>query len=123
MDSLAKLIFKTQSSNLSTELPAYFYGLPNGKVYVVYSRFYEVNFEKSALEFVVAILKEFTFDFERETLFSLVLNEVVPPAYYKLIDCADPKMKIKKVYRNLQSYNEVFLKLNKKAEKMQKKIF
>jgi len=123
MDSLAKLIFKTQTSNLNTDLPAYYYGLPNGKVYVVYSRFYEVNFEKSALEFVLAIQKEFTFDFENETLFSLALNEIVPTTYYKLIDSADPKIKIKKVYRNLQSYNEVFQKLNKKAEKMQKKVF
>ena len=123
MHTLAKLIFKTQRSNLPTDLPAYFYGMPNGKVYVVYSRFYEVNFEKSALEFVVAIQKEFTFDFENETLFSVVLNEVVPPAYYKLIDSTEPQIKIKKVYRNLQSYNDVFLKLNKKAEKMQKKIF
>ena len=122
MEAKAKLIYKVQQSNLPTQLPAYFYGMPNGKVYLVYSRFYDVNFDKSALEFVLAVHKEFTFNFDSGTLFSIALDEVIPPSYYKLVDSIDPKIKIKKVYRNLHSYNEVFQKLNVKAEKMQKKI-
>lgn len=120
MELTAKLIYKTQTTNLPTPLPAYFYGMPNGKVYVVYSRFYEVDFDSSALEFVLAVHKEFTYDYENESVFSLSLNEIIPPAYYKMIDKVDPKIKIKKVFRKLDSYEEVFQKLNKRILKKAK---
>lgn len=121
MEPLGKLIYKTQSSNLPTSLPVYFYGLPDGKVYLIYSRFYEVNFSKTDLEFVIAVHKEFTFDFENEELYSAVLNDVIPPALYKIVDKADSKIKILKVYRNLNSYSDATAKLYKRALKKSRK--
>ncbi|MBK6282192.1 MAG: hypothetical protein IPF54_05570 [Draconibacterium sp.] len=121
MEPLGKLIYKTQSSNLPTSLPVYFYGLPDGKVYLIYSRFYEVNFSKTDLEFVLAVHKEFTFDFENEKLYSAVLNDVIPPAFYKIVDKADSKIKILKVYRNLNSYSDAAAKLYKRALKKSRK--
>jgi hypothetical protein len=95
--------------------------LPDGKVYLIYSRFYEVNFSKTDLEFVLAVHKEFTFDFENEELYSAVLNDVIQPALYNLVDKADSKIKILKVYRNLNSYSDATAKLYKKALKKSRK--
>lgn len=121
MEPLGKLIYKTQLSNLPTSLPVYFYGLPDGKVYLIYSRFYEVNFSRTDLEFVIAVHKEFTFDFENEELFSVVLNDIIPPPLYKIVDKADSKIKILKVYRNLNSYSDATAKLYKKALRKSRK--
>lgn len=121
MEPLGKLIYKTQSSNLPTSLPVYFYGLPDGKVYLIYSRFYEVNFNKTDLEFVLAVHKEFTFDFEKEELHSVVLNDIISPELYKIVDKTDSKIKILKVYRNLNSYSDAKAKLYKRALKKSRK--
>lgn len=121
MEPIGKLIYKTQVSNLPTSLPVYFYGLPDGKVYLIYSRFYAVNFSNSDLEFVLAVHKEFNFDYEKEELYSVVLNDIIPPTFYKIVDKPDLKIKIIKVYRNLNSYSDATEKLFKKALKNSKK--
>jgi hypothetical protein len=122
MEQLAKLIYKTQSTNLPTTMPAYYYGMPNGKVYVVYARFYEIGFDKTALEFVLAVHKEFTFNYATSELYSLAFGEILPSVLYRMIDKAEPKIKIKKVYRKINSYEEVVEKLNKRALKMYHKL-
>ncbi len=121
MEPIGKLIYKTQASNLPTSLPVYFYGLPDGKVYLIYSRFYEVNFSNTDLEFVLAVHKEYTYNFEKEELYSVVLKDVIPPELYKIVDKPDLRIKIIKVYRNLNSYSDAAAKLYKKALKKSRK--
>jgi len=88
-------------------------------VYIIYARFYEIGFDDSGLEFVLAVLKDFIYDYESEALFSVVSNEVVPPQSHKTIDVPEPNMKIKKVYRKLDTYGDAAAKLSKKI--LQKK--
>lgn len=118
MKRQAKIIFKTFKSHLPTNLPVNFYGLPNGKVYVVYSRFYEKNFNNQSLEFVFAHHEEFFYDYEEGGLILLENNQKLFPVMAEMIDKPDPKIKIRKVSRNLRSYTEAQIVLNKMVANM-----
>jgi hypothetical protein len=51
MECFAKLIYKSHMTYIPTNLPVQFYGLPDGKVYLIYARFYDIKFGKSGLVF------------------------------------------------------------------------
>lgn len=116
MKKKAKLIFKTYRSSLPTPLPVIFYGLPDGKVYIVYSRFYQINFDTSGLEFVFAVQEEFKFDYENEKLLSV--NNPQKPLFANRVDKPEPRIKILKVYRSINSYGQAQIFLEEMACKM-----
>lgn len=116
MESMARLIHKTYLTYLPTTLPVNFYGLPDGKVYIIYSRFYEINFDTSGLEFVFAVHEEFLFDYQNEKLFSVA--PLGKPINAVLVDKPEQKIKILKVYRNVNSYSQAQKILNEIAFKM-----
>ncbi len=120
MKSLAKLIHKTYKSYLPTAFPAHFYGMPNGKVYLIYSRFYNIKFGKSGLEFVFAIHKEFSYDYKKEKI--LPSGKIIKntPIFAESIDKPDPKIHIFKICRGINSYSEALTVLNKEAQKRRK---
>lgn len=95
MESLVGLIHKVKKSNLPTTLPAYYYGVPNGKIYIIYARFCEVKFNDSDLEFVLAVLKDFKFDWENNIIISKVQDDSIPVTV-KSLDQPDQKIKIVK---------------------------
>lgn len=114
----AKIIYKTFKSHLPTNLPVNYYGLPNGKVYVVYSRFYEKKFDKQSIEFVFAHHQEFFYDYDGEDVILMENNQKLFPVMAEMIDKPDPKIKIRKVSRNLHSYVEAQGVLNQMAANM-----
>lgn len=119
MQPLAKLIYKTFTTHLPTVFPVQYFGLPDGKVYLIYARFYEKGFENSGLEFVLAKHKEFQYDYQDEKVM-LKNEEGNNPIYSEDVDKPEPDIKIVKVYRNVHSYNEAIHKLNKRAAKNDK---
>jgi len=68
MENYAKLIHKSNITYLPTNLPVQFYGLPDGKVYVIFARFYEIKFQRSDLEYVLAEHQEFSYDYSEEKI-------------------------------------------------------
>jgi hypothetical protein len=119
MKSTAKLIYKTCTSYLPTAFPAHFYGMPNGKVYLVYSRFYDIKFGKSGLEFVIAIHNEFAFDYKSNTVIALTGNTLRKNIFPESIDKPFPEFRIIEINRNIKSYGEAYNFLNFEAEKME----
>ena len=116
LESFAKLIHKTKITYLPTNFPVHYYGLPDGKVYVLYARFYEIKFQRSGLEFVLAEHLEFSFNYSEE---KLILNGVTDrkyPVYPETVDKPNPKIKIIKVNREFNSFAEAIAQLNKKAK-------
>ncbi|MBN2636172.1 MAG: hypothetical protein JXR61_07875, partial [Prolixibacteraceae bacterium] len=101
-----RLIHKTHMTYLPTTLPVNFYGFPDGKVYLIYSRFYEINFDKSGLEFVFAEHEEFYYDYNSDKL--ILKNNVQKHFQFspEQVDKPDPIIKVIKVYRSINSYNE-----------------
>lgn len=116
MQSIAKLIHKTYASYLPTAFPAHYYGMPNGKIYVVFSRFYEIKFGGSGLEFVFAIHKEFKFDYEKEIIIPKKKIRIKTPVFAEWLDKPDLKINVVKVCRDLNSYGEAINLLNKEAQ-------
>ena len=118
MENYAKLIHKSHTTYMPTNFPAQYYGLPDGKVYVIYPRFYEIKFQRSGLEYVLAEHLEFSYHYNEE---KLILNKngndnSQKPVYSELVDKPDPKFKIIKVSREFNSFAEAFAQLNKKAK-------
>lgn len=112
MVSKARLILGTPASYLATCLPVNFYGLADGKVCLIYSRFCDYNSNKSGLEFVFAIHEEFFYDYERNLLFTVDSEGEKRLISHELVDKPEPKIKIIKVARNLNSFGEAQKILN-----------
>lgn len=118
MQTLAKLIHRATASYLPIAFPALYYGMPNGRIYVVYSRFYEVKFGGSGLEFVFAVHKEFKYDYEKEIIVPRKKFNFNTPVFSELVDRPNTKINIVKICRGLNSYGEAINLLNKEAHEM-----
>lgn len=120
MERAAKLIHKTDMTYLPTAFPAHFYGMPDGKVYIVYSRFYEVKFGETGVEFVFAEHKEFSYDYLYEKIIPCNSTNNKTAIFAETLDKPNPKINIIKINRSLNSYGEALIFLNKMASKMEK---
>lgn len=118
MKSTARLIYKTCTSYLPTAFPVHFYGMPNGKIYLVYSQFFDIKFGQSGLEFVIAIHKEFEYDYNTNKVISVAKNHRKTFTFPEVIDKPYPDFQVIEVSRDVKSYGEASFLLNKIAEKM-----
>lgn len=118
MKSLAKLIYQTHATYLPTAFSAQYYGMPNGKIYLVFSRYYNVAFEKSGLEFVFAEHQDYYFDYECETILALNKTQRKTTIFAEHMDTPRSKFNIFSTSRELRSYGEALAFLNCQASKM-----
>lgn len=102
MKSLSKLIHKSYMTFLPTHYPVHFYGLPDGKVYLFFARFYEMGFCKTNLEYVFAKHNDFSYDYDNGVL--IPKTEFRAPVYNEMVDNPDPDITILEVRRDIQSY-------------------
>lgn len=116
MENYAKLIHKTHITYLPTNFPVQYYGLPDGKVYVIYARFFEIKFQRSGLEFVLAEHLEFSYNYSEEKLTLHGTHDTKKTIYSEMVDKPNPKIKIIKVNREFNSFAEAVVQLNKKAK-------
>lgn len=120
MRSLAKLIHKADASYLQTAFPAHYYGMPSGKIYLVYSRFYRAKTGKTGLEFIFAEHQEFYYDYKNEKIYPHTGRQAKSAIFAENIDKPNPKLNILQVKRDLMSYGQAFVFLNKKVTRTQK---
>lgn len=118
MVSVAKLIHEASVSYLPTKFPVHYYGLPDGKVYLIFARFYNKGFGKSGIEFVFAQHKEFLFDYKNETVLPATNDFKRTKLFNESVDKPNPKIKIYKIYKKLNSFAEAKAKLNEEAKKI-----
>jgi len=112
MRPVAKLLHKTCTTYLPSASPAHFYGMPDGNIYVIFSRFYNLSFDRSGIEFLFAIHKEFSFDYENEKVLSMDRTSNPLPVFAETIDKPNPKIKIVETRRDLNSFGEALMYLN-----------
>lgn len=115
MEYLAKIIHKTHLSYLPTSYPVQFYGMPNGKVYIVFKRNTEI---KSELEFVIAEHKEFTYDYSNNKLLFRKNGKIEKAFNNEMIDKPDPQFTILKVSNTIRSFTEAYNELNLMAREI-----
>ncbi len=104
MRTVAKLIHQSNMTFVPTNLPVRFYGLPNGKVYLLYARFFLARAEKTDIEFVLAEHEEFDFDYEKDVLLPKILSRY--PVYREMVDKPNPLFHIVRVNREVRTYDE-----------------
>ena len=114
----AKLIHRTYASYLPTSFPAHYYGMPNGKIFLVFSRFYEADYGDSGLEFVFAEHKEFYYNYENETIIPAGQNSHQSNVFAEQVDAPSIKINIFNVTREINSYGEAQIFLNQQAGAM-----
>lgn len=118
MESNARLIYKSYMTYFHTFLPVYFYGMPNGKVYCIYARFYENSTGNSSLEFVFAEHEDLTYDYGAGKIISLNYSEISLQGFIEIVDKPEQRIRELKVYGNIASYAEAQEFLNTKAKAM-----
>jgi hypothetical protein len=96
-----KLIYlaKGDEHYFPTPYPAYYYGMPDNKVYVIYSIHYEIPNGKVGSEFVIAELEEFSYNYEKETLLAYKDNDLWSLTMKEAVCGWTQKMKIIKTYK------------------------
>ena len=109
MEYYARIIHKTHISYLPTNFPVQFYGMPDGKVFLIYARRCEVN---PGSEFIFAEHKEFFYDYANSQLMYLKQGKSENAINNDMIDKPNPLYSIVKVSRNIKSYSEAFNELN-----------
>ena len=118
MKTKAVLIYKSYMTYFPTALPVYIYGMPDSSIYIIYTRFYEKNLNNSGLEFVFAELEDFRIDFESGQLFLRKYIKISLSDFKEKIDKPDPRLRILKVLRNIESFSDAQAFINKLASKM-----
>lgn len=114
------LIFKSYLTGFPTALPASVYAMPDGTIYMIYTRFYEKDFTNTGLEYVFAGLDDFSIHFESGQLFASDLSPISLDELKRMLNNSELKLKITKVSRQIDSTEEALPVLNKLAAKMLK---
>ena len=109
----AILIYKCANTYLPTIHPALYFGAPDKKVYVIYALTYETPMIESGLEFVIARLEEFMYDYKENRLIDLISDEKQMPLLNHIIEKPNQKMKIIEISRVVKSFMEAEILLNK----------
>jgi hypothetical protein len=96
-----KLIYiaKGDEHYFPTPYPAYYYGMPDNKVYVIYSSHYEIPGGKVGSEFIIAELEEFSYNYEKETLLAYKDNDLWSLTVKEAVSGWTQKMEIIKTYK------------------------
>jgi len=100
-----KIIYQAMGNEhyFPTPQPAYYYGMPDNKVYVIYSSLYKIPGGKVGSEFVIAELEEFSYNYEKETLLAYKDNDLWPLTMKEAVCGWTQKMKIIKTYKMAES--------------------
>jgi hypothetical protein len=122
MEIKTRLLCKSHLTYFSTEMPVYFYGMPNGKIYCFYARFFEISLNHNEHEFVFAVHEDFTYDYESGKIIAYGFKETHLSDYAKIVNSPDQRIRIVNVYRFLESYADAQVFLNIKAQIMRKNL-
>lgn len=108
------LIHKADKTWLPTTYPAYYYGAPDSKIYIIYAIPYQTLSGKSGLDFVIARHEEFAFDYKKNQLISLLSGAKDRRLLYNfVVDNHNPQVKIIKITRSPKTYGQAERLLNK----------
>ncbi len=96
-----KLIYEAKGNEhyFPTPYSAYYYGMPDNNVYVIYSSHYKNPGGKVRFEFVIAVLEEFSYNYEKETLHAYKDNDIWSLTMKEAVCGWTQKMKIIKTYK------------------------
>ncbi len=86
MKTKSKLIYRSENTCFQTLLPVYFYGMPDGKMLVLYTRFKSENPLDTTQEWIVAQHLDYSYNFESGRIYTMTGQEV---NFEEFMDLAD----------------------------------
>jgi ABC-type sulfate transport system substrate-binding protein len=95
-------------------MPVYFYGMPNGKIQVMYAKFCDTQANKAGLEFVFADHEDFVYDYESDKIYAQKVIEISKMNFMQMVDQPDQRIKVFSVNDSFNSYAEAQHFLNNK---------
>lgn len=115
MEKYARLIHQAQITFLPTSFPVKYFGMPNGKVYILFARLKKKEPRFSRMEYVLAEHLDFDYNYQTDTLIPKNGLKCHKKVYNEMVDNPDPKTKILKIYSRVTSFTDAYAKLNKIA--------
>lgn len=106
-----KLVYKAIESYLPTTYPAYYYGSPDNKVYIIYASPYLTPSGKPGLEFIIARHEEFTYNYLEERLIHIYTLKT--PLLSSLVDKKNLSFTNVKRFKSCKNYEDAEGLLNK----------
>lgn len=86
MKTKSKLIYRSENTCFQTLLPVYFYGMPDGKMLVLYTRFKSENPLDTTQEWIVAQHLDYSYNFGSGRIYTMTGQEV---NFEEFMDLAD----------------------------------
>lgn len=114
MKSTARIIYKSYMTYFHTFMPVYFYGMPNGKIQVMYAQFCETQANKSGLQFIFAEHEDFIYDYESDKIYVQNIIELSKADFMHMVDQPDQRIKVFSINDTFNSYEEAQHFLNNK---------
>ena len=99
-----RLIYKANETYLKTSYPAYYYGSPDNRVYIVYSASYLTPSGKSGKEFFIARHEEFSYNYMEDRIIEIATKKT--PLLNSFIDKSGLKVTNIKSYKSCKSYED-----------------
>ena len=93
MKSKSRLLYKSNNTCFQTLMPVCFYGMSDGKMLVVFTRFKNQNKNDTTQEWVVAQHLEFTYDYLNDRIFTMETHKVEINEFMDLADNLEQRVK------------------------------
>ncbi|MBN2635951.1 MAG: hypothetical protein JXR61_06755 [Prolixibacteraceae bacterium] len=118
MKGKARLIYKSFNTCFRTFLPVYFYGMPNAKMIVLFTREKADSLLHKEIEWVVASHLDFWYDYESDTIFDFKNRELDFEEFIEYVDKLEQRIRHLKSFGHFSNYKEAQQFYNGHASKM-----
>jgi len=118
MKTKTHLIYKSLNTCFQTYLPVYFYGMNDGRMIVLFTRFKTNDPRVTAQEWVLAMHCDFSYDFESDTILTNDLEEIGIEEFMDLADNFEQRIKILKTFGEFMSNAEAQKYFNMNSTQM-----
>ena len=106
MKTKTHLIYKSLNTCFQTYLPVYFYGINDGRMIVLFTRFKSNNPLDTTQEWVLAMHCDFSYDYELDIILTNSLEEVGIEEFMDLADDLEQRIKTLKTIGEFMSNAE-----------------
>lgn len=103
MQGNARLLYKSLNTCFHTSLPVYFYGLPNKKMVVLFTRDREEGINRNSKEWVLAAHLDFRYDYESDVILDFQDREYNFEEFIEYADKLEQRVMPLKTFGNFAS--------------------
>jgi len=118
MSTKSRLLYKSENTCFQTFLPVNFYGMPDGRVLVCYTRFSSESPHDTAQEWILALHADFTYDYETDTIYTLETQEIGVEEFMEFADTLEQRVKPLRKFGKFYSNTEAQQYFNLNARQM-----